>query len=279
MTTDSKVTFIVDNQAPCHLKKEHGLAILIEHHGLRILFDSGSGGALFDNAKQLKQPLNNIDILIISHGHYDHTENIAWLLANNPNAKLYVHPRALEKRYSKNADKPLRVISISDINKHAILEFPQEQVYYQTGGIEITNGLILSGQIPRTSSEDTGGDFYLDILCLFPDNIIDEQCLWLRKGNEIHIISGCCHAGLINTIQWTIEKNPTEEIASFAGGLHLSNASPERVNASIAALRKFSLKTLYPAHCTGEIVSQKLAEALSPVTEVTPVQSGLTYSL
>lgn len=275
----NKITFLVDNQALPHLKSEHGLAILIEHDGLRILFDNGSGDALFDNARYLKQKLDNLDVIILSHGHYDHTENTAWLLQNNPKTKIYLHPDALQTRYSKHIDKPLKCISMKTANRQAIERFPQAQVYYHTGIIKISEQLVLSGQIPRKSAEDVGGPFYLDTQCQTLDSLLDDQCLWLKKDKEVHIIAGCCHSGLINTIKYTAHHNPHHIITSITGGLHLSNASPERIQASIKVLKKAQLTSLYPAHCTGQAVSTQLKKALYPKTDVVLAKAGLSFCL
>lgn len=279
MGGQSKITFLVDNNAQADLKEEHGLAILIEHQGLRILFDNGSGEALFYNAQRLNQALDNVDVLILSHGHYDHTENTEWLLQHNPNAKIYLHPSALQTRYSKHANKPLKLVAMTKANQQAILQFPKEQVCYHTGVMKISEQLILSGQIPRRSEEDAGGPFYLDSRCKASDHLLDDQCLWLVRGDEIHIITGCCHAGLINTLQWTREQNPDQKITSLTGGLHLTNASPPRIQASIEVLKQTELKSLYPGHCTGESVSNELKQLLEPVTHVNVAQAGLSYYL
>lgn len=93
MTT---ITVLVDNQAETGLQHEHGLSILIEHQGKRILFDDGQNDALFYNATKLDIPLYDLDMIILSHGHYDHGGNLSALLLANPNALFYAHPDSLQ---------------------------------------------------------------------------------------------------------------------------------------------------------------------------------------
>ncbi len=134
----STITLLVDNKAETGLKQEHGLAIFIEHQGKRILFDNGQNDqALFYNAQQLAISLNELDIIILSHGHYDHGGNLATLLKANPQAVFYAHPDCVQTRYSLHPDKAPRTISLTKEVKAAINAFPQKQKKFITSATEI----------------------------------------------------------------------------------------------------------------------------------------------
>lgn len=83
------ITILVDNQAGPGLMAEHGLALWIETEDRRILFDTGQGDALPANARALGLDLRTTDLLVLSHGHYDHTGGLHHALRAAPHAKVY----------------------------------------------------------------------------------------------------------------------------------------------------------------------------------------------
>lgn len=248
------ITLLVDNHAETELKHEHGLSILIEHQGKRILFDNGQNDALFYNAKKLATQLTDIDLLILSHGHYDHGGNLPRLLEINPNALFYAHPDCMQTRYSLHPDKAPRTISLSKSAMKAIKVFPENQKKWITKATEITPGIWLTGQIPRISEiEESGGPFFLDKVKKQADQLRDDMSLWIETEDGLTVICGCCHSGIINTLNHI--KGQTGEgriIKNLLGGLHLVNANQQRLKSTIAYLNKQNIETLYPAHCTGD---------------------------
>lgn len=248
------ITLLVDNQAETGLKIEHGLSILIEHQGKRILFDNGQNDALFYNATQLDIPLTNLDMIILSHGHYDHGGNLSQLLLANPNAVFYAHPDCMQTRYSLHPNKAVRTISLTKEVMEAIEAFPEKQKKFITSVTEITAGVWLTGQIPRLCDiEDTGGPFFLDKEKKQTDQLHDDMSLWIETEAGTSVICGCCHSGIINTLEHI--KQQTEHAAlinNLLGGLHLVSANQQRLNGTIDYLNMQNIKTLYPAHCTGD---------------------------
>jgi len=246
------ITVLVDNQAETGLKHEHGLSVLIAHQGKRILFDNGQNDALFYNAAKLDIPLTHLDMIILSHGHYDHGGNLAVLLQTNPDALFYAHPDCTQTRYSLHPDKA-RTISLTNSVMQAIEAFPEKQKKFITSATEITPGIWLTGQIPRIGNiEDTGGPFFLDKDKKQADQLNDDMSLWIETEAGLTVICGCCHSGIINTLS-CIKKQTgqTAVINQLLGGLHLANANQKRLNITIDYLNKQNIETIYPAHCTG----------------------------
>ncbi len=258
----STITLLVDNKAETGLKQEHGLAIFIEHQGKRILFDNGQNDqALFYNAQQLAISLNELDIIILSHGHYDHGGNLATLLKANPQAVFYAHPDCVQTRYSLHPDKAPRTISLTKEVKAAINAFPQKQKKFITSATEIVPGMWLTGQIPRVCDvEDSGGPFFLDKEKKQADLLYDDMSLWMETEDGLTIVCGCCHSGLINTLNHIKKQAAQTTIKSLLGGLHLISANQERMAATIAYLNKQSIANIYPAHCTGDNAMSLLQE-------------------
>ena len=273
------ITLLVDNQAQDGLKHEHGLSLLIEHQGKRILFDNGQNEALFFNAEKLNVPLNNIDIIILSHGHYDHGGNLAALLFANPNALFYAHPDCKNTRYSLHPNKPVRTISLSKEATTAIDAIPVAQRHLITHATEVLPSLWLTGQIPRLSDiEDTGGPFFLDTAGKYPDLLNDDMSLWVETKTGLTVICGCCHSGIINTLTHIKKQaETTKPIQTLLGGLHLVGANQQRLNETFEYLRKQDLDMLYPAHCTGEHPMLLLKDIFENKAEI--AKAGLKITL
>lgn len=133
---------------------------------------------------------------------------------------------------------------------------------------EILPGMFATGPVPRHSGEDCGGPFYLDPEKKTPDAIEDEQALLLLEGV---LIQGCCHSGIINTLEHCRKSMPDIEIHTVIGGLHLLLADEERLKQTADYLRKSSVKRLYLLHCTGENAIAYLRAALPDCAIATPV--------
>lgn len=278
MTTT--ITLLVDNQAETGLKHEHGLSMFIKHQGKRILFDNGQDSeALYYNAQKLAVSLNDLDIIILSHGHYDHGGNLAALLAANPNALFYAHPDCTQTRYSLHPNKDPRTISLTTEAMNAIAAFPEKQKKFITSATEITPGMWLTGQIPRRCDlEDTGGPFFLDKEKIEADPLHDDMSLWIETAAGLTVVCGCCHSGLINTLTHIKSQLPqATPIKNLIGGLHLVNAKRTRINATIDYLNKENISNIYPAHCTGENAMLMLQDQVKSNVQI--AKAGLKLTL
>ena len=96
-----------------NLLAEHGLAFWIEADGHRILFDTGQGKVLRHNAEHLEIPLDTAEMVVISHGHFDHTGGLKDVLGAAGQIDLYLHPAALDKKYYREKTPPHRSIGIA----------------------------------------------------------------------------------------------------------------------------------------------------------------------
>ena len=277
MTT--KITLLVDNKAQEGLKKEHGFSLFIESKGKRILFDSGQNNALFFNAEKLNISLNDLDVIILSHGHYDHGGNLAALLLANPNALFYAHPDCKKIRYSIHPNKPVKVISLSNQTIEAINTIPEAQIKMIIQPTEVLPGIWLTGQIPRNNStEDTWGPFFLDKAGVNTDWINDDMSLWIETESGIAVICGCCHSGITNTLEHIKrQKNKNTPINILLGGLHLISANQQRLSHTIEYLNNQNIEKIYPAHCTGEYAMKLLDIELK--NEVDIAKAGLEITL
>ena len=88
------VTVLMENTAPegCGLASEAGLSLYIEYRGHRLLLDAGSSGRFADNAQMLGADLTEVEMVVLSHGHFDHADGLRRFFQMNSRAKVYIGP-------------------------------------------------------------------------------------------------------------------------------------------------------------------------------------------
>ncbi len=270
-----KITILVDNFAGDGLVSEHGLSFWIETEDKHILFDTGQGGALKNNAHALDIDLGKTDMLVLSHGHYDHTGGIPDVLQMARNVKLYGHPGIIQPRYSMSNEE-VKSIKMPRESMVAIDKLPREQLHWVRQPVLLSNTIGITGPIPReTSFEDPGGPFYLDPRGKNADFIDDDLALWIRKDDGLIVCVGCAHSGLVNTLKHIRYLNPGLRIRGIIGGFHLLNASRQRLDETIIALHVFESDSVIPCHCTGDVAVTLLREVLGD--RVSYGTAGMTY--
>ena len=240
-----RITTLVENTAGGRgLLAEHGFSLWIEHNNKKILFDTGQGYVIKHNAKQLSINLDDADALVLSHGHYDHMCGMHQIERVNK-IPIFIHRDSLLPKYSRHADGSIHEVGITLIDNNHNFKFNDKP-------IEIHKGFYLTGPIPRvTDFENTGGQFFSDKECQKVDNLIDDQAAFIETPAGLVVILGCAHSGVINTLEYISTLTGSRLIHTLIGGMHLGSASQERMEKTIAGLKKFDIQNLYPAHCTG----------------------------
>lgn len=247
------VTVLVENTARgAQVLGEHGLSFWIETPTDRVLFDTGQGMALLHNAEVRGVDLSRANAIVLSHGHFDHVGGLEAALRIAPEAALFLHPCALEKKFSaSNPALGARCIS-TEFVEHAMFADTGRRVIKSTKPVEVVPGIWTTGEVPRTNNfEDTGGPFYLDAQLSRPDPLLDDQALFFRSRDGVVVVLGCAHAGVVNTLSWVAELTGHRPIHTVIGGMHLENASERRMAATVAELKRLGVERLGPMHCTG----------------------------
>ena len=259
MGPDICITTLVENTTSSQgLLAEHGLSFWIEYGNRYVLFDTGQSDFLVRNAKTLNIDLAQADAIVLSHGHYDHTGGLSTVLDIAPKALLYLHPAAIEPKFSRSRHKPCP-IGMPDLVKKTIRS---RQVIWTEFQTKVFDGIGLTGQVPRINSfEDSGGPFFLDEGCRQPDPLLDDQALFIESSKGLIVVFGCAHAGVVNTLQRISNIKPSKNFYAVMGGMHLVNADPERIERTITAFREYDLQKIGPAHCTGSNAVERIRSA------------------
>ena len=255
-----KITLLVDKQPDSELQSEFGLALLLETDSQVFLFDTGAESALTANGAKLNIPAEKFRKVILSHGHYDHTGGLAQLAPE----VIYCCKNVEQSHYSFHNVDDIHNIAMPENAQAVLAVSPRINVEKFT---EIAPGWFLSGPIPRISNEDCGGKFFHDHACTLPDTVDDEQALLTNDGV---LISGCCHAGVINTMLYCRQCRPDVKINTVVGGLHLRSASDERLQQTADFFRQSGVKKLVLMHCTGSNAISELQKLLPECSVIQP---------
>jgi len=247
----TRVTVVVENRASTrNVLSEHGLSLWIEHEGRHVLFDTGGGRTLAPNVRSLRIPLEKADAIVLSHGHYDHTGGLLEALKLiGHETPVYVHPKALESKFSKTTGTPRR-INVPEVNRDCI-EAYHGRVHFTEAPTEIVPGLFATGPVPRvTDYEKPPRTFFLDEACTIPDPVEDDQSIYFYTGDRLIVLCGCAHAGVVNTLRY-VASLTGDRPQAVLGGMHLLNSGPDIIDRTISELRELGVTLFAPSHCTG----------------------------
>lgn len=278
-STDSvKITCINDDCVRSHnLLAEHGWAALVSTPDADILVDtSQTWRVLSHNSQQLKIDLSDIDSVVVTHGHYDHTGAIPDLLDSLPsNIKFIANPKAFEQKYSTK--RRMRYIGFPGKEKE--IEKIRRRFNTPLGPLKLANGVCTTGPIPRVTSFELPSE-YLRVRRegkLEIDLFEDEQAVLVNvRDLGIVLVSGCAHAGIVNTIKH-VQNLVEDRIWGLVGGFHLRDANDLRVESTIRELEGLDLGLIAPAHCTGFKASARMYQEFCPIFKVISVGTDLKF--
>jgi 7,8-dihydropterin-6-yl-methyl-4-(beta-D-ribofuranosyl)aminobenzene 5'-phosphate synthase len=235
---------------------EWGFSALVEADGRRILFDTGARPeTVLQNARELKIDLSGVADVILSHHHGDHVGGLVTLhrelAKQNPEAlkRAYVGEGIFLSRPGPDGREANEALALKNEferlgGSFAVIDRPTE----------IFRGAWLTGPVPRTYPER---NWTLKRTIRFPDgrnvddNVPEDMSLVLDTEKGLVLISGCGHAGIINTLEYARHKVRQTVVHAALGGFHLFEADTATLDWTAAKLRPMELSNLLGAHCTG----------------------------
>jgi 7,8-dihydropterin-6-yl-methyl-4-(beta-D-ribofuranosyl)aminobenzene 5'-phosphate synthase len=244
-----KIKILVENNSLNGFGNEHGLSLWINYREKNILFDTGQSNLVLQNAKMFNVDITYTDAIVISHGHYDHTGGLPSVLSVAPNAKLYMHPSAVEKKFSRKDSGPKSVGMAEDTHKC----IQCKEIVWTKIPTEVFPDVFVTGEIPRKNIfENAGGDFYLDDRFAAADSVIDDQSIFIKTPRGLIVVLGCAHSGVVNTLDYINALTGISQIYAVIGGMHLLKADASRIESTIRALKDYRVERILPLHCTGK---------------------------
>ncbi len=249
---------------------EHGLAFLVSvtsgEERRTLLFDTGSSvGALVHNLRALGADPAEIETIVLSHGHFDHTTGLNGLAKElDPLPPLLVHPDVwLKRRVAIPGREPFELPTTS---KEKVRAAGFEVIEQRQPCSLLDGGLLVTGEIERTTDFERG----LPVQQAFrdgewqPDPLLhDDQALVAHlRDKGLVVITGCGHAGLINTVRHARKITGVDRVHAVIGGFHLGTPAFEpRIPPTVEALGEFDPQVVVPTHCTGWRATHALAAA------------------
>jgi 7,8-dihydropterin-6-yl-methyl-4-(beta-D-ribofuranosyl)aminobenzene 5'-phosphate synthase len=265
------------------LRAEHGFSSLVRVFSGKkehvILLDAGlSCDCLIHNARQLGLDLNEVEAVVLSHGHFDHFGGLdEFFHSTTHQVPLVLHPDAfLVRRMNSPVKGPFDLPYLDKVTLKkagADLQLRREPSTLGAGHILVT------GEVKRTTSFEKGfpgmealaGDHWK------ADPIRDDQAVVINvQGKGLVVISGCAHAGIINTVEYAKEITGIDAVHAVMGGFHLTGTAFEPViDPTIDAMKRVNPAYVVPMHCTGWKAIHRFDEEM-PVTFILNTV-GTTY--
>lgn len=267
-----KLKVLVDNNTFIndYYLAEPAVSYYIEDEGNKILFDTGYSDVFIKNAKQMNINLDELDKIVISHGHNDHTGGLKYLFENisNKEIELITHEESLNNKVCDNEyiGTSMTKEQLEKVCKLKLANKP----------LNITENIVFLGEIPQINDFETRqviGKCSCNEKMI--DDIVKEDTAIVYKSKKgLFIITGCSHSGICNIIEYAKKICNENRIYGIIGGFHLFDNN-KRLEKTIEYLKENSIKLLYPCHC----VSLKAKIEMSKKIEIHEVGVGLEINI
>lgn len=229
---------------------EAGLSIYLEKNENKFILDTGCSNLFLKHASILNINIDNVDTVVLTHGHNDHTGGLPYLIGNK---RIIMHPECFKDRYSKRRKEYVGCpISKEELNtKHNLI--------LTKDSYEIFKDIFYLGEIPMIIDFEQDGNFSttLDSELTKKDLTEDDSGIAIKTNNGLVIMTGCGHRGICNTIEQAKKVTNENRIYAVLGGFHLRDLEKqkEKINKTIKYFEENSIKHLYLGHCiTNDVI-------------------------
>jgi 7,8-dihydropterin-6-yl-methyl-4-(beta-D-ribofuranosyl)aminobenzene 5'-phosphate synthase len=243
------------------LLAEHGFSALVTvrsgERDRRILFDAGmTPDGLIENMRRLDLSPKDIDVIVLSHGHFDHTTGLSGFVraVGRTNLPVIIHPDFWTRR--RIAIPGRDAIELPSTSRSALTGAGFEIIEERAPSFLLDGAVLITGEVDRTTEFERGfavhqalrdGEWQPDPL------ILDDQALIVHvRDKGLLVLSGCGHAGIVNIVRYARKITGVDELYAVIGGFHLNGPLFEPIiGATCDALAEASPQIIVPTHCTG----------------------------
>ena len=260
---------------------QHGISLFVEaRHGgeqKHILVDVAQNPeALLENMKLLGIQPQSIDMIVITHCHYDHTQGLVRILdeIRRTDVPVIAHPDLFRLNF---VEEPfLRHVGVMSSDTRDKIAEHGGMLFEIRQSLQLLPGLFTSGEIERnTDFEEVG--IALKTLVegeIKEDTMPDDLSLFARiRDRGSVILTGCSHAGVVNICRQCKKMTEQSPIQALIGGFHLVEASSERIAKTVEALRQLEIGSILAGHCTGFHAQSELFRIFGE--DFTPLRTGM----
>jgi 7,8-dihydropterin-6-yl-methyl-4-(beta-D-ribofuranosyl)aminobenzene 5'-phosphate synthase len=261
-----------DSEVKVSILAEHGFSALITvvagDNPRSVLFDFGFSehGSAF-NADALGLDLSNVETLVLSHGHMDHFGGLLPLVERigKKRIELVLHPTAFRQQRYVQAAEGLKLF-LPSLNREKLENAGIMPVESKDPYSLLDGRLLFLGQIPQRTDFETGDPrlHYDELGTSHQDHLEDDTAVVAHvKEKGLVILSGCAHAGIVNTVKYAQALTGVDRVYAVMGGFHLTGAvNAPAVEPTIAALKELNPQYIVPTHCTGRQAAMRIEKEM-----------------
>ena len=241
-----KLKVLVDNNTFIdeYYLGEPAVSYYIEDENKKFLFDTGYSNIFIKNAESMDVDLEDINKIILSHGHNDHTGGLKYLISQlkNNNIEIIAHTQCFAKKYFEGEYIGTSVSKEEIENKF--------KLRLCNTPIKISDNITFLGEIPNINdfeNREAIGN-YENTKGLSSDYVFDDTAIAYKSEKGLFIITGCSHSGICNIIEYAKKVCNENKIYGVIGGFHLFDCN-DRLNKTIMYFKENCIKEIYPCHC------------------------------
>lgn len=254
-----KIVTLIENEISedqVKLKTESGLSLYVETGNKKILFDTGSSGAFAENADRLGVDISKVDMVIVSHAHYDHTGGLEKFFQLNSFAKVYINEQAKGSYFYKL----FFLKKYIGTNHNTLKTYAERFVFVNnelriSDNIKIVTNIIKKHKLPSDSKHFMAQKNNV----LIPDDFSHEQILVITENQNLYVFTGCSHNGIVNMVE-SVKDMVKGKRMNVIGGFHMYNPITKGLSEKkedvihIAELlnNNKNIDKIATGHCTGK---------------------------
>lgn len=251
---------------------QHGFSALVtiekDDHTHRFLFDTGTTpDGCVENLRRLDLDPGDIEVIVCSHGHFDHCTGLSGLAGavGRTNLPVLIHPEFWSQRRINIPGRD--PISLPTTSRRGLEDAGFEIVEQRWPSFLFERSVLVTGEVDRTTGFETGFAIHEAQRehGWEPDPLIlDDQAMIVHlEGKGLVVLTGCGHAGVINILRYARRLTGIDDIHLVMGGFHLAGPLFEPViPPTVSAMAEIDPDVIVPAHCTGWRAQQAFADAL-----------------